>query len=903
MHCEITLTNYKKNGDEFFINILVSPVFDNEGTCTHFVAIERDITERRKTAQHIEQLNERFSLISKITHDALFEWNFEKKEIWWSESHFTMFGFNPSLPYPSREEWLLKLHPESQKLIENIVNDIAHNGLNNWQYEIYYYKPDRTTGVLLHRGFVMRNEQQQPVRMLGSYIDITQQKNEELQKGLLADISVLFTVVLSLKEVLDSVLKRQVEFGDFAMAEIWITSTDQRKIKLTSKFGKTAEALLFFEECADVKDFKPGEGLVGITWQTQAIEFWDDIAENTYFIRRGAAKKAGIRSAYGIPLFNSADVVGVLVLGLKSKKKSELLFNALLKSLSLNLGSAIRRKQLEDELHQVFNSAPDVICIAGTDGYFKKVNPALCDILGYTEQELLSKPLIAYIHPDDQEKTAVEFNSLSESKLTFNFETRSVTKSGKTKWMAWTSTPASEDGLLFCVARDITDKKELEELLLKTTNLARIGGWEIDLLKNTLYWSAITKEIHEVPPDYEPDVDTAINFYKEGSDRSKIIEKMQTIIETGTPTDEELRIITLTGKIKWVRVIAEADFVDHKCVRVYGSFQDIDVRKRAELVALNALEDKNTILESIGDAFFAVDKNWVVTYWNKMAEKLLGKPKDDVLQANLWEVFSDSVGSISYQMYHQAINTGQAVHFEDHYAPLKKWYEISAYPSTAGLSVYFVDITDRKALNILLSESEKRYSELFQLSPMPKWVYDVQTLRFLDVNVAAIQHYGYSLKEFLSMTIRDIRPVGDSTTLDKALAINEKSQQFTSKGIFTHQKKNGELMQVDIQSNAIQYKGKSAKVIIANDITERLNYIKAIEDQNKKFREVSWMQSHVIRAPLVRMMGLIDLIRSSTDDSSEKELMMEYLLSSANELDEVIRDITDISSTNTEDNP
>jgi signal transduction histidine kinase len=97
---------------------------------------------------------------------------------------------------------------------------------------------------------------------------------------------------------------------------------------------------------------------------------------------------------------------------------------------------------------------------------------------------------------------------------------------------------------------------------------------------------------------------------------------------------------------------------------------------------------------------------------------------------------------------------------------------------------------------------------------------------------------------------------------------------------------------MDVQSNNILYQGKDARIIVANDITERLKYIIAIEEQNKKLREISWMQSHVIRAPLARIMGLIPLIDNVKESPVERKKMLEYLKISSNELDEVIFNIT-----------
>ncbi|MDB5011580.1 MAG: domain S-box protein, partial [Mucilaginibacter sp.] len=118
-------------------------------------------------------------------------------------------------------------------------------------------------------------------------------------------------------------------------------------------------------------------------------------------------------------------------------------------------------------------------------------------------------------------------------------------------------------------------------------------------------------------------------------------------------------------------------------------------------------------------------------------------------------------------------------------------------------------------------------------------------------------------------------------------------KKTNSIGIHRHQKRDGNIINVDIQANFIEYKGKEAKVIIANDITERLNYITAIEDQNKKLREISWIQSHLIRAPLARILGLIPLINSVREKKEERKKMLDYLMLSANELDKIIRTITD----------
>jgi len=202
---------------------------------------------------------------------------------------------------------------------------------------------------------------------------------------------------------------------------------------------------------------------------------------------------------------------------------------------------------------------------------------------------------------------------------------------------------------------------------------------------------------------------------------------------------------------------------------------------------------------------------------------------------------------------------------------------------------------ERKKAILDLEESEKRYSNLFHLSPEPMWVYTIDNLCFEDVNEAAIKHYGYSKEEFLSMTISDIKVY----TKDQAVLKNDfRRKASASEGSFeenitVHRKKSGELICVEENSNVIGHKGKKAKIVFANDVSERLNYIAAIEAQNEKLREIAWVQSHVVRAPLSRLMGLIDLFINNRNTDEENRLILDYLLTSAHELDDVIKDISD----------
>ncbi|NEP77154.1 MAG: hypothetical protein F6K39_02605 [Okeania sp. SIO3B3] len=102
-----------------------------------------------------------------------------------------------------------------------------------------------------------------------------------------------------------------------------------------------------------------------------------------------------------------------------------------------------------------------------------------------------------------------------------------------------------------------------------------IGAWEIDLTDQKFYWSSMTKVIYEVPLDFEPNLQSFINFYKEGESRQAIATAIQIGIEQGIPWNLELILVTLKGKETWVTATGQAEFKNEVCVRLFGSLQDI----------------------------------------------------------------------------------------------------------------------------------------------------------------------------------------------------------------------------------------------------------------------------------------------------------------------------------------
>lgn len=179
---------------------------------------------------------------------------------------------------------------------------------------------------------------------------------------------------------------------------------------------------------------------------------------------------------------------------------------------------------------------------------------------------------------------------------------RIITPSGKLKWIHLISNAsAGSDGDIIhdFIVTDITERIQKDRLLDEISEVSLNGGWELDVLTNKLTWTNVTKQIYEVPEDYEPDITTAINFYKQGESRKRIAEIFNDAITSGISRDGQFEIITAKGNHKWVRAKCAAEFAGDQIVRVYGFFQDITEAVHRENAIIESLNEKKALLGEI----------------------------------------------------------------------------------------------------------------------------------------------------------------------------------------------------------------------------------------------------------------------------------------------------------------
>ena len=188
-----------------------------------------------------------------------------------------------------------------------------------------------------------------------------------------------------------------------------------------------------------------------------------------------------------------------------------------------------------------------------------------------------------------------------------------------------------------------------------------------------------------------------------------------------------------------------------------------------------------------------------------------------------------------------------------------------------------------------IEEEKHNYENLFNFNPQPTWLLDAESLEILNANIAAQKIYGISLNDFLKMTFTQFHPKEERDLVKQKLSSKE---EFT-KNHFTHFLSDGKEIKVDIYFREIKSISKSRIIVQSNDISETLKHISTIEIQNAKLRNIAWTQSHGVRAPLSRILGIINLLEEQPDSFDEILFWLKQLRTSTNEMDDIVKKIVD----------
>lgn len=439
----------------------------------------------------------------------------------------------------------------------------------------------------------------------------------------------------------------------------------------------------------------------------------------------------------------------------------------------------------------------------------------------------------------------------------------------------------------------MADLKRANELLEKNLAMTRIagrvaqlGGWTIELPERTLTWSDENCLIHDVPPGYTPTLQEGIGYFFP-EDRPTVIRHVEDCVQHGTPYEFVLRKRTAKGRLIWVRSIGEAvRDAGGTIVRIQGAFQDISAQKAAEQ-RTQALEAQlAATLESITDGFYLLGKDETFTYLNGPAERMLKRPRQDLLGQTPWQAFPEAEGTRIEAEHRLAVKEQRTTRFEAFYPPLGTWFDFHVYPTEAGLAVYFQDITQRRAEQAQLRLLETAMSRLNDIviitEAQPQ---GGASRRIVFVNDAFERQTGYRREDVVGQPASVLW--GPSTHGDQLERVRAAMQQWqtirTELAIYT---KTGQALwvEIDVAPLADEAGHYTHWVAVERDVTERrqqreeilrlnsdlearvLQRTAQLVSLNKELESFAYSVSHDLRSPLNSIDGFSQLLAKSEGD-------------------------------------
>jgi len=376
----------------------------------------------------------------------------------------------------------------------------------------------------------------------------------------------------------------------------------------------------------------------------------------------------------------------------------------------------------ERRFRSLAQSTSEMIWSTNAAGEVSDDSPAWRAFTGQSYEEWTGYGWLNAVHPEDRARAEAAWREAVVRRGKYEVDYRLRRADGTYAHTVARGTPLIDDrgeieewvGLNV----DISARLQAEEALrenerqLRLALMAgRMGTWEYDLVSNQIRWSPEIERMHGIAEGSFDGTFEAFQRDIHPDDRTLVAETMHRDIAEGRDHKLLYRIIRQDGAVRWLEAFGTflRDHA-HRAVRLIGVCSDVTERIDAD-DARSALRIQK-MLEGIGDAFAVYDRQWTVLFTNDASTAPLGLKPADVIGKNVWDLAPALKGTKFYTELTRVLETGEAATFEEHYAPLDRWFEVHAYPvADIGLAVYSRDITARRSEQELLNRLV-RYGEL-----------------------------------------------------------------------------------------------------------------------------------------------------------------------------------------------
>ena len=533
-----------------------------------------------------------------------------------------------------------------------------------------------------------------------------------------------------------------------------------------------------------------------------------------------------------------------------------------------------------------------MLCIAGFDGFFKRINQAWSKTLGFSEEELLSRPYLDFVHPADRDATTTEAQRTSEGQSVVSFQNRYLCRDGGYRWLLWRATPDAERGLIYAVARDVTDQKRMEDQLRVASSWQRaildsanftIISCRPDGIIETINASALRElgyaadeVIGRVTPEILHDPDEVLARARElsaelGTEIEPGFDAFVAKAKLGQPDEHEWTYIRKDGsRFPILLSVTVLRGLAGEIVGYLGVGTNLTDRRRAEAARRDAEQRTQAIMDNASAVIFMKDVGGRYLLINRMWEELFHVTREEIVGKTDDDIFPPEMARAFQQNDQHVVMVGGPVQFEEiaphddgphTYVSVKfPLYDMAGGVSAVGGIA--MDITERKRAEEEVRERESRMRAI--LDNAVEGIITMGEDRVIQsFNAAAVQIFGYEPEEVIGRNVNVLMPEPYHSEHDGYVSRYVETGEKKVIGTRTEvqaRHKDGSIFPIELSVSETMVRGGRLFTGMVHDITARKEAEEELLRSNRELEQFAYMASHDMKEPLRMVSAYVQLI-------------------------------------------
>jgi PAS domain S-box-containing protein len=543
-----------------------------------------------------------------------------------------------------------------------------------------------------------------------------------------------------------------------------------------------------------------------------------------------------------------------------------------IKKQELEINQLLMQEESLAKFKFFIEESSDFVCVVGTDAFFKEINPAFIDVLGYSKEELLSNSLIPLLHPDDLERSLKEIEKLSTGIPSVNYENRFLKKNGEFVTIQWTANSISP-GNIYAIGKDISKIRVIQEKLIRSENLlnyalknAKMGTWEFNFNTREILWSNELYAIFEIEKKKDQDLflEYLNNFAKE--DKTLFKEKIKQLFIDKKPFEIEQSATFFNKKVKWLNQTIFPLLDDNgNVIGIRGNTQDFTLKKLIEMESkakekadldnkLKAIEEESNTkfknyIDNAPDGVFILDEKGNYLDVNPSATILTGYSKEELLTMKFGDLSSVESLADYFKEFRNLLDNGiakkeiKAIHKNGE----TRWWSVEAVKLSENRFLGFAkDITENKMAIDKIAQNEKRFRALLENNDGIISLID-ENLNTIFRSASATRITGYNHKEFEKIATKEYIHPDDIEELQKTMQKILRNPRCPFSVLMRIRHKEGHyILMKGFINNMLDDPEIGGIITNLKDVTERKKAEEKIKISNERFERIAFATNDAI---------------------------------------------------------